>query len=146
MSEFLELIVDKFIFRIATDCLYTDEGLWARQEEDQVRVGLSDFVQQRSGDVAFVEVKPAGSVLNANDELIVLETIKVNTSFGSPVSGKILSTNAKLLSNPEVINQDPYGEGWIALLETTHWTEDAAQMLTPQGYYTLAKKLAEQEL
>ena len=146
MSEFLELVVDKFIFRMATNCHYTDEGLWVRLEGNQVRVGLSDFAQQRSGDVAFVEVKPAGSMLNAKDELIVLETIKVNTSYGSPVSGKILSTNVKLLSNPEVINQDPYGEGWIALLETTHWTEDAAQLLTPQGYYDLAQRLAEQEV
>lgn len=61
MSEFLETTVDKFTFKVATDRLYTAEGVWAKLDGDLVRVGLSDFVQQRSGDVAFAEVKPAGT-------------------------------------------------------------------------------------
>ena len=63
MSEFLETTVDKFIFRVATDRFYNATGVWALAEGNVVRVGLSDFLQQRSGDVAFAEVKPEGTVL-----------------------------------------------------------------------------------
>ena len=63
MIEFLETSVDKFIFRVATDRFYSGEGVWAKEENGHVRIGLSDFVQQRSGDVAFAEIKPAGTKL-----------------------------------------------------------------------------------
>ena len=81
MSEFLETTVDKFTFKVATDRFYTAEGVWAKEEDGRVRIGLSDFVQQRSGDVAFAEVKPAGTALAAGDEVAVIETIKVNISL-----------------------------------------------------------------
>ena len=61
MPEYLETMVDKFTFRVATDRLYTTEGLWALAEGSRVRIGLTDFMQQRSGDVAFAEVKPEGT-------------------------------------------------------------------------------------
>ena len=63
MTEFLETTVDKFIFKVATDRYYSSEGLWAQAEGNLVRIGLSDFLQQRSGDVAFAEVKPARTQL-----------------------------------------------------------------------------------
>ena len=63
MTEFLETTVDKFIFRVATDRFYSSEGVWAKEENGRVRIGLSDFVQQRSGDVAFAEIKPVGTSL-----------------------------------------------------------------------------------
>ncbi|MEJ2353795.1 MAG: hypothetical protein P8Y03_28790, partial [Anaerolineales bacterium] len=93
MSEFLETTVDKFIFRVATDRYYNQEGLWAKAEGNRVRIGLSDFVQQRSGDVAFAEVKPAGTQLAFGDEVAVIETIKVDIAFSSPVSGKVVEVN-----------------------------------------------------
>ena len=63
MSDFLEVTVDKFTFKVATDRSYNSEGVWAKEENGRVRIGLSDFIQQRSGDVAFSEVKPAGTIL-----------------------------------------------------------------------------------
>jgi glycine cleavage system H lipoate-binding protein len=63
MPEFLEVTVDKFTFKVATDRFYTREGLWVLPVADRVRVGLSDFLQQRSGDIAFAEIKPVGTAL-----------------------------------------------------------------------------------
>ena len=72
MTEYLETTVDKFIFKVATDCFYNDEGVWAKAQGDRVRIGLSDFLQQRSGDVAFAEVKPEGTQLEFGDEVAVI--------------------------------------------------------------------------
>ncbi len=146
MADFLETTVDKFIFRVATDCHYNSEGLWVRQVGDQVRVGLSDFLQQRSGDVAFVEIKPEGTILSAGDEVAVIETIKVNVSLTSPVSGKVIEVNPAMEMTPEAINQDPYGNGWLAVIEPSNWEADLAQLLDAQAYLTLMKGQAEEEM
>ena len=114
MPDFLETTVDKFTFKVATDRLYTSEGVWAKEEDGRIRIGLSDFLQQRSGDVAFAEVKPAGTALAAGDEVAVIETIKVNISLASPVKSKVIEINPAMESAPEAINQDPYGAGWLA--------------------------------
>lgn len=88
MPEFLELTVDKFTFKTTTDRYYNSEGVWALAEGNRVRIGLSDFLQQRSGDVAFAEVKPEGTVLALGDEVAVIETIKADISLPSPVAGR----------------------------------------------------------
>ena len=146
MSGFLELTVDKFTFKVAIDCLYSREGLWAKVEGNQLRIGMTDFLQQRSGDVAFAEVKPPGTLLAAGDEVAVVETIKVNISLASPAAGRIVEINPALSAAPEVINQDPYGDGWMALIEVTDWEADCARLLDPQAYFALMKDEAESEI
>ena len=145
MTEFLETTVDKFIFKVATDRYYNSEGLWAQEVGNHIRIGLSDFLQQRSGDVAFAEVKQAGTALSVGDEVAVIETIKVNISLVSPVTGKVIEINPAMESTPEAINQDPYGEGWLAVLEASHWEAERAALLDPQAYFTLMKGQAEEE-
>lgn len=145
MTEFLETTVDKFIFRVATDRLYNGEGIWARQEDGLVRIGLSDFLQQRSGDVAFAEIKPEGTRLSFGDEAAVIETIKVNIGLSSPVSGRVVEVNPEMELAPEAINQDPYGAGWLAMIEPADWEADRARLLDPQAYFAKMKVEAEQE-
>ena len=151
MPEVLETTVDKFVFRVAADRYYSREGVWASplpQGEGRgvrVRVGVSDFLQQRSGDVAFAEVKPEGTVLAAGDEVAVIETIKVNISLTAPVSGKIVEVNPAMATAPEAINKDPYGEGWLAVIEPGDWETDRARLLDAQAYFTLMKRQAEEE-
>jgi glycine cleavage system H protein len=144
MPEFLVTTVDKFIFKVAADRYYTSEGLWARAEGQQVWIGLTDFLQQRSGDVAFAEVKPEGTILAAGDEVAVIETIKVNISLISPASGTVVEVNPAMETAPEAINQDPYGEGWLARLEAANWEADRARLLDAQAYFTLMKGQAEE--
>ena len=145
MPQFLEATVDKFIFRVATDRSYSSEGLWALAEGDRVRIGLSDFLQQRSGDVAFAEVKPVGTTVAAGEEIATIETIKVDVGLTSPVSGKVVETNPALATTPEVINQDPYGTGWLAVLQVDDWEAGRAALLDAQTYFDHMKTQAEEE-
>ena len=145
MQEFLETTVDKFIFRVATNRFYNGEGIWALPEGNLVRIGLSDFLQQRSGDVAFAEVKPAGTQLAFGDEVAVIETIKVNIALSSPVTGNIVEVNPDMELAPEAINQDPYGKGWLAVIEAGNWDADQARLLDPPAYFAKMKAEAEEE-
>ena len=145
MTDFLETTVDKFTFKVATDRSYTSEGVWVIDESGSLRIGLSDFVQQRSGDVAFAEVKPAGTTLAVGDEVAVIETIKVNITFTSPVNGKIVEVNPVMSDAPEAINQDPYGAGWLAVMEVADWEAERAKLLDPQAYFNIMKGQAEEE-
>jgi glycine cleavage system H protein len=150
MPEFLETTVDKFTFKVATDRFYTREGVWAAplpkgEGKQRVRVGLSDFLQQRSGDIAFAEVKPEGTALAAGDEVAAIETIKVNIALGSPVNGKVIEVNPDMELKPEAINQDPYEAGWLATIEATDWETNRAQLLDPQAYFAVMKAEAEEE-
>lgn len=145
MTEYLETMVDKFDFKVAIDRLYNAEGIWAKAEGKLVRVGLSDFLQQHSGDVAFVEVKPLGSEVAFGDEAAVIETIKVNISLVSPVTGKVVEINPAMSTSPEAINQDPFGTGWLAVIEASDWKTDQSRLLTPSAYFDKMKREAEQE-
>lgn len=145
MPEYLEAIVDKFIFRVANDRLYTSEGLWVTTETNKARIGMTDFLQQRNGDVAFVEIKPEGASVTVGDELIVIETIKVDIYLPSPVSGTVIEKNPAMQDSPEVINQDPYGEGWIVMIEASDLENDMGQLMDPEAYFALMKSQAEEE-
>ena len=145
MPNYLETTVDKFTFRVAADRLYSREGVWALAEGNRVRIGLSDFMQQRSGDVAFAEVKPVGTALAFGDEVASIETIKVDIALGSPASGSVVEVNPALSDAPEAINQDPYGAGWLAVIEATDWESERARLLDPQAYFAVMKAEAEEE-
>ena len=102
-------------------------------------------MQQRSGDVAFAEIKPVGTSLAFGDELAVIETIKVNIAFTSPVTGKIVEVNPAMAEAPEAINQDPFGEGWLAVIEPADWAADKARLLDPKAYFARMQAEAEAE-
>ena len=110
-----------------------------------MRIGLSDFVQQRSGDVAFAEIKPLGTFLTFGDEIAVIETIKVNIVFSTPVAGKIVEVNPVMADAPEAINEEPFGKGWLAVIEPVDWAADSNRLLDPQVYFARMKKEAEEE-
>ena len=147
MPEYLETTVDKFIFRVATDRLYSREGVWAMDAgaPGRVRLGLSDFVQQRSGDAAFVHLKPAGTRLAVGDGFGDLETIKATLDLISPLAGEIVEGNKDLDMYPENINQDPYGKGWLAVIQAADWEADRAKLLDPQAYLAVMRAQAQQE-
>jgi len=145
MPEFLEVAIDKFTLKVASDRLYTEEGVWAKMEAGGVRVGLSDFLQRRSGDIAFVEVKPVGAHVKAGEEIATIETVKVNVSLGSPMAGRIMEINPLMQSAPEKINVDPYGDGWLVIVEASDWPADQRYLLTPETYLNAVKRLAGEE-
>ena len=145
-AEFLETTVDKFVFRVRRDCWYSDSGVWVHLEDGSARVGVGDYLQQASGDVAFADVRPAGTVLAAGEELASIETIKVILSVESPVAGTIVQVNEALEENPELINQDPYGEGWLAVIELRDWEADRAGLLDAERYLEVMRAQAQEEV
>lgn len=145
MSEFLEATVDKFTFKVATDRLYTGDHLWLKMEEGLVSIGLTDYLQQTAGDVAFAEPEAEGTVLTAGDILGSIETMKTTLDVPSPVEGVIKTVNPRLEDEPEVVNQDPYGEGWLVQLEVNDWEAVHKTLLDPQAYLERMKVEAEEE-
>jgi glycine cleavage system H protein len=145
MPHYLETTVDKFVFRVATDRVYSADGVWALADGTGVRVGLTDFVQQRSGDVAFAKVAEAGTVLAVGDEIAEIETIKADVSVPSPVRGTVVAVNPAMELSPEAINQDPYGEGWLAVIAAADWPMDRGSLLDPPAYLDLVRGQAEEE-
>jgi glycine cleavage system H protein len=140
--DYLEAAVDKFVFRVARDCRYNDDDVWAKREGGRVRVGLTDFLQQKSGDIAFVDVKPSGTLLMANGELAAVETIKVDLVVPAPLAGTIVAVNPALADRPELVNGDPYGEGWLAELEPSNWSDFDA-LVEAETYLPQMKARAE---
>lgn len=147
MFEYLELTADKFTFKVAVGRFYSPEGVWVQPESsNRVRVGFTDFMQQHSGDVAFLSVKPAGTRVHVGGELAELETVKVNQSVPTPVAGIVVETNKALDLTPDVVNKDPYGEGWLAVIEAGSWEQDRAKLLDARAYLEVVKSQVEQEL
>jgi glycine cleavage system H protein len=119
MPEYLETTANKFRFRVATDRLYTAQGVWILPEpgSTRVRVGLADYLQQHNGDVAFANVRPVGTRLAAGEQMAEIETIKAMVEVAARVGGSIVEVNGALDTAPEAINQSPYEAGWLALIE-----------------------------
>ncbi|MCB9420310.1 MAG: glycine cleavage system protein H [Ardenticatenaceae bacterium] len=145
MAELLEYTLDKFTFKVATDRFYNPEGVWAKADGSRITVGVSDFFQQHNGDVAFAEVWEAGTAVSPDDEFATIETIKVDIELPCPISGTIVAVNENLELEAEVINQDPYGEGWLAAIEAADWAADRAKLMTPEVYFEYMKVQAQKE-
>ena len=147
MSEqILKVTIDKFTFVIPKALSYSEAGVWVKLEGNRARLGLADFAQQHSGDVAFAKIRPVGTKLKSGDEFADLETVKVNVGFPSPVKGTIVEINPRLEEAAELINQDPYGKGWLAVVELADWENDRTRVLDASAYAALVKDQAEAEM
>ena len=149
MPEYLETTADKFTFRVAIGRLYSPEGVWVMwvqpETANRVRVGLTDFLQQHSGDVAFLPVKPAGTKLAAGDEFAEMETVKVNLSVHAPVGGTIVEVNAALELTPGGRQPGSLRRGWLAVIEPASWEADRAKLLDASAYLRVMQAQVEQE-
>ena len=143
--EYLEFTLDKFTFKVATDRLYHPDGLWAKADGNRITIGLSDFRQQTSGDIVFAEVAEVGASLAVGDEVAHIETIKIDISLPCPFSGVVMEVNPRLEMQAEIINQEPYEAGWLAVLEAVNWEADRASLLEPDAYFVHMRAEAEEE-
>ena len=114
---------------------YSKEHEWVDLESK--KIGITHYAQESLGDVVFVELPEVGAEFEVGDSLGVVESVKAVSDVYSPVSGKVTSVNEALLDNPELINQDPYGEGWIVEMEITGGEED---LLSAEEYERLIKE------
>ena len=117
---------------------YTEEHEWVRVEGNVARVGITDFAQKELGVVVFVELPGVGDSIKAAESLGVVESVKAVSDIYSPVSGQIVKVNEKLEDSPELINQDPYGEGWIAEIEVED-PKELEGLLTAEEYQAIVE-------
>jgi glycine cleavage system H protein len=108
---------------IPKDCQYTKEHEWVRVEGNVATVGVSDYAQSQLGDVVFLELPLQGDTVTKGDPCGVIESVKAANDIFSPVTGEVSQHNGALQGQPELVNSDCYGEGWIVQIEMTHLEE-----------------------
>ena len=101
------------------DLKYAENHEWARVEGDRVRMGISDYAQDALGDVVYVEVPEIGATVGQGDAFAEVESTKSVSDVYAPVSGTVVEVNTALEDTPELVNSDPYGEGWFAVIEAS---------------------------
>jgi glycine cleavage system H protein len=99
---------------------YTADHEWARLEDGRVRVGITDYAQDALGDVVFVDLPAPGAVLEAGASFSEVESTKSVSDIYAPLAGTVVDVNGDLTDAPQRLNEDPYGEGWICVIEPTH--------------------------
>lgn len=134
-NDFLEVTHDKFVFRVRKDYLYHPEECWAKEENGLIIVGVTDFLQKTVGDVAFLELPEVGAELARDGGAGTMETIKTSVMLIAPVEGIIKEVNGGLDENPQLINTDPYGEGWLFKIVPGDWEGDKKLLLDAQTYF-----------
>ena len=123
---------------VPDDRRYTQDHEWARIEDGRVRVGITDYAQDALGDVVFVQLPERGARLEAGATFSEVESTKSVSDIYAPVAGTVVEVNSELTDAPQRINEDPYGEGWICVIEPT----DAAAfdaLLDAEGYQRLVQ-------
>jgi glycine cleavage system H protein len=122
------------------DLLYTEEHEWLRQEEDgSVTIGITDHAQSALGDLVYVELPEVGADLDAGDEMAVVESVKAASDVYAPVGGTVLEVNSDLADDPEKINSDPYGDGWIVRMQPNDL--EGSKTMDPDAYQELLDSL-----
>lgn len=114
---------------------YTEDHEWVRVEGGLARVGITDFAQEALGDVVFVSLPELGASLGRGEVLGEVESTKAVSELYAPVSGRVVERNEALLDAPARLNEDPYGEGWVCVLEVTDGSADG--LLGPDDYRAL---------
>lgn len=115
---------------------YTKDHEWIRLEGDEATVGITDFAQHELGDIVYVEIETVGQELNAGDVFGTVEAVKTVSDLYLPVNGSVTEINPKLNSNPELVNNDPYGEGWMAKIKLSN-AADIESLLNAEAYQKL---------
>ena len=119
-----------------TNVKYTKEHEWIRQEGDVAYVGITDYAQQQLGDIVFVDIPTVGETLAAGETFGTIEVVKTISDLFLPVSGEVLEQNETLADQPELVNQDPYGEGWLVKIKPAD-DADFDSLLDAEAYKAL---------
>ena len=142
-TEFLEATHDKYVFKVPASGFYFNENdVWVQVKGDRARVGISDFAQQQLSDINFCQPVEVGREVDQCGDVASIESSKAMNDLVSPVAGRVVAVNPALADSPEVINQDPYGQGWIAELELRDFDADRELLLDGPAYLELVKRKA----
>jgi glycine cleavage system H protein len=137
------VVADKY--RIPKDRFYTKEHEWCLVEEGgKARIGITDYAQQELGDIVYVELPQLNDEVEQNDTIATVESVKSVANVYAPVGGKIVDINTELENSPDLINEYPYEDGWICVIEMRDPTE-VEDLLSPEEYAEYIRELVEEE-
>lgn len=120
---------------------YHKEHEWVRAEGKKATIGISDFAQEALGDIVYLEIPKTGVAVQYGNEITEIESTKTTSPLYAPVGGKVVAVNEKLKEKPELINQDPYGEGWVVVIEMTD-PKEVEKLMTAKEYDAFLQKEA----
>jgi glycine cleavage system H protein len=112
---------------------YTKDHEWIKVDGDEALIGITEFAQKELGDIVFIEVETEGETLESGDAFGTIEAVKTVSDMFMPVKGEVVEFNTELESNPEIVNKDPYGEGWIIKIKISDAAE-LDELLTADAY------------
>ena len=121
--------------------LYTESDEWIKIEGDTVTIGITDYAQKSLHEIVYVELPEIGKVVRQMDVLGSVESIKAVSDIYAPISGEVIEVNEKLNESPELLNTNPYGEGWVAKLKPTNLEEDLKNLMNSEQYEAYLKEL-----
>ncbi|MGQ9647153.1 MAG: glycine cleavage system protein GcvH [Thermodesulfobacteriota bacterium] len=121
------------------DLLYSESHEWLREEGDWATIGVTDYAQSQLKDIVYVELPEIGSEFRKGESLGVVESVKTVADVFSPITGKIVGTNTTLKDSPQLINEDPYGKGWMINMEIRD-KEELKKLLSCKAYQDLVSK------
>jgi len=125
--------------KVPDDLRYTKDHEWSKLEGSKVRIGITDFAQGELTDIVYVELPKPGAALAKGKSFGVVESVKSTSELFAPLSGKVVEVNAALAKTPELVNKDPYGEGWMIIVEPADKKEFEG-LLTPEQYREVVEK------
>ncbi len=123
---------------IPSNLLYTKDHEWILLEDDIATIGITDFAQSELGDIVYVEVETEGDTIECEDVFGSIEAVKTVSDLFMPLSGEIISFNEEIETQPELVNSDPYGKGWIIKIKISDTTE-LDNLLSPEKYEQVIK-------
>jgi glycine cleavage system H protein len=126
-------------FEVPDELHYTVDDEWVLAEDDGVTVGVTDFAQQQLGDIVYVELPSVGDQLESGVAFGVIESVKAVSDLNAPVAGEVVAINEELIDQPEIINEECYGTGWIIKLKPSN-QDELDSLLDADGYRKLVSK------
>ncbi len=119
---------------IPSDLKYSREHEWVKVENDIVIVGITDYAQNSLHEITYVEINEVGTTLEANQECGLVESMKASSDIFTPLAGEIVEVNSKLEDSPELVNESPYGEGWMFKIKPSNLDADLAALMDSDAY------------
>jgi len=118
---------------VPEDCKYTDQHEWVRVDGQNVLIGITEYAQGELGDIVYIEIETEGEKLGKDEVFGTIEAVKTVSDLFMPVSGEVIEFNDKLEDNAELVNSDPYGEGWMVKVSIDN-AKELDDLLTPEQY------------
>ena len=131
-------------YEVPENLYYHKEYLWAKVEDGKVKIGISDFAQKQLNDIVYVEFPSVGDTITQNEPCGTLESVKAVSDLIAPISGTVESVNEELEAKPDLVNEDPYGEGWLLIVAPTNLDAELKEIMNFDAAVEWHKKLAKE--